>query len=62
MDLNLPNLADFISAQARDHGAKTELDAGLRTLLAVTASDAEADSVARSLLRTATFTQDSGQT
>jgi len=62
MDFNLPPLADFLSAQVRDHGAKTELDAGLWTLFAVPASAAADNTLACSLLSTATFTHDSGQT
>lgn len=62
MDLSLPNLTDFLSAQVREHGAKTELDAGLWTLFAVPVSDTEANTLARSLLSTATFAHDSGQT
>ncbi len=52
----------FLSTQIRDHGAQAELDAGLWTLFAVPAADAEANALAQSLLATATFVHDSGAT
>jgi hypothetical protein len=62
MDLDHPHLPGFLSAQLRDHGGQAELDADLWTLLAVPAADTEANALAQSLLRTATFAHDSGQT
>ena len=62
MDFDDPKLPGFLSSQLRDHGGQAELDAGLWTLFAVPAADAEANALAQSLLRTATFAYDSGQT
>jgi hypothetical protein len=62
MDLDHPHLPGFLSAQLRDHGGQAELDAGLWTLFAVPAADPEANALAQSLLRTAPFAHDSGQT
>jgi hypothetical protein len=62
MDLDHPHLPGFLSAQLRDHGGQAELDAGLWTLFAVPAADPDANALAQSLLRTAPFAHDSGQT
>ena len=62
MDFDDPKLLSFLGAQLRDHGAQAELDAGLWTLFAIPAADAEARAVALSLLGTATFAHDSGLT
>jgi hypothetical protein len=62
MDFDDHTLLTFLGSQLRDHGAQTELDAGLWTLFAVPHSDTDGNAVARALLATATFAHDSGVT
>ncbi|CAM9324134.1 unnamed protein product [Phaeothamnion confervicola] len=62
MDFDDPTLLRFLGPQLRDHGAQTELDAGLWTLFAIPAADTEAHAIAHALLATATFAHDSGLT
>lgn len=57
-----PDLPDFLEAQRRDYGGKIEVAAGLWAVLAVRASDAAANRLARDLLARADFPHAEGLT
>jgi hypothetical protein len=56
-----PRLSAFLDAQARSAGGNVEIEAGLWALFAVPAADAEANTLAQSLLAEVPFVHDSGQ-
>jgi hypothetical protein len=60
MELDDQSVLDFVSPQLRDHAGKVELDAGLWTLFAIEAADADANALAAQLLASAPFAHDSG--
>lgn len=60
MDLDDQNLLRFLEPQLRDYGGHHAIDTGLWTLFALSAADAPANALARSLLAGAPFAHDSG--